>query len=180
MALKPTIYKARIELADSDRGCFETLNLTLAQHPSETRERMAARLLAYCLNSARGLAFTRGLSTAEEPDLWEHSDSGEITHWIEVGQPEEPRLRKACGRARRVSVYAFGGSADTWWKLNGESIGALPRLQVWQFDREEIAAVAALLARTVDLSVSIVGGTLYIDDGASSTTLEPARLHGEA
>ena len=98
MALKPTIYKAQIELADSDNNRYESLSLTLARHPSETLERLAARLMAYCLNASRGLEFTRGLSTADEPDIWLHSDSGEIEHWIELGQPEHLRLRKACGR----------------------------------------------------------------------------------
>ena len=111
MALKPTIYKAQVELADSDRSCYESLTLTMARHPSETLERMAARLLAFCINYSRGLEFTRGLSTVDEPALWLHSDSGEIEHWIEVGQPEEPRLRKACGRARQVSLYTFGKSS---------------------------------------------------------------------
>lgn len=176
MALKPTIYKAQVELADSDRNCFESLSLTLARHPSETQERMAARLLAYCLNSTRGLEFTRGISTADEPDVWEHSDHGDIEHWIEVGQPEAARLRKACGRARRVSVYTFGKSADTWWKLNSEAITALPRVQVWQFDWEEIQAAAALLDRTVKLNTSIVGGTIYLDNGSASAIVEPRRL----
>jgi uncharacterized protein YaeQ len=176
MALKPTIYKAQVELADSDRNCFESLSLTLARHPSETLERMAARLLAYGLNCTRGLEFTKGISTADEPDLWVHSDRGEIEHWIEVGQPEATRLRKACGRSRRVSVYAFGKSADTWWKLNSEAISALPRLQVWQFAWEEIQAGAALLERTVQLSVSVVGGIMYLDNGSTSTSLEPQLL----
>jgi len=177
VALKPTIYKAQIELADSDRGCFDTLNLTLARHPSETLERMAVRLLAYCLNTTRGLEFTRGLSTAEEPDLWQHSDSGEIEHWIEIGQPEEPRLRKACGRTKKVSVYAFGRSADTWWKLNGEAISALPRLQIWQFNWGEVESAAGLLDRNAKLTLSIVGGMLYLDNGSSSTALEPQLLY---
>ncbi|MEE4144339.1 MAG: YaeQ family protein [Halieaceae bacterium] len=177
MALKPTIYKAQIELADSDSNRYETLALTLARHPSETLERMAARLLAYCLNLARGLEFTRGLSTADEPDIWLHSDSGEIDHWIEVGQPEHARLRKACGRSRRVSLYTFGKSSDTWWKLNGEAISALPRLQAWQFSWPEIVAVAALLDRTVQLSVSIVGGMIYVDNGRDSASIEPRLLH---
>lgn len=176
MALKPTIYKARIELADSDRNCFETLSVTLAKHPSETLERLAARLLAYCLNYARGLEFTKGISTADEPDLWQHSDHGEIEHWIEVGQPEEPRLRKACGRARTVSVYAFAKSAPTWWKLNGEAISALPRLQVWQFDWDEVCSAAQLLDRTGQLTASIVGGIMYLDNGSASTSLEPVPL----
>jgi len=176
MALKPTIYKAQIELADSDRNCFETLALTLAKHPSETLERMLVRLLAYCLNCTRGLDFTKGISMADEPDLWVHSDHGDIQHWIEVGQPEAARLRKACGRARQVSVYAFAKSAPTWWKLNGESISALPHLQVWQLDWNEIQAAAALLERTVQLTVSIVGGILYLDNGTTSTSLEPELL----
>ncbi len=176
MALKPTIYKAQINLADSDRNCFDELSLTVAKHPSETLERMTVRLLAFCLNNTRGLEFTRGLSTADEPDIWEHSDSGEIAHWIELGQPEEPRLRKACGRAKRVSVYAFGKSADTWWKINGEAISALPRLQVWQFDWAAIEAASALMDRTMKLGLSVVGGTLYLDDGANSAVLEPELL----
>lgn len=176
MALKPTIYKAQVELADSDRGHFESLALTLACHPSETVERMCVRLLAYCLNADRGLAFTRGLSTADEPDLWRHADAGELAQWIEVGQPEEPRLRKACGRAEEVVVYAFGKSADTWWKLNGEAIIALPRVQVWQFQWPDIEALARLMDRTMQLSVSVVGGVIYVDNGSNSLSLEPTRL----
>lgn len=176
MALKPTIYKAQVELADSDRNHFDSLTLTLAKHPSETLERMAARLLAYCLHATRGLEFTRGLSTADEPDLWQHSDSGEVEHWIEVGQPEEPRLRKACGRARKVSVYTFGKSSDTWWKINGEAIGALPRVDVWQLAWPEIQAAADLLERTMQLNLSIVGGVIYLDNGGKSCSVEPLAL----
>jgi uncharacterized protein YaeQ len=173
MALKPTIYKAQIELADSDRNHYQSLSLTLAQHPSETLERMAARLLAYCLLEEQGLEFTRGLSTNDEPDLWQHSDSGELLQWIEVGQPEEGRLRKACGKARSVSVYAFGRSSDTWWKLNGPAISALPRLTVWQFPWEDIETIATLLGRNSKLTVSIAGGVVYLDNGNDSTSLEP-------
>ncbi|MEH6593184.1 MAG: YaeQ family protein [Halioglobus sp.] len=176
MALKPTIYKAQIALADSDRNCFEELSLTLAKHPSETLERLAVRLLAYCLNSDRGLDFTKGISTADEPDLWQHSDSGEILHWIELGQPEEPRLRKACGRAKQVTVYTFGKSADTWWKLNRDSISALPRVTVWQIAWDDAVATANMLDRTMQLNVSVVGGTLYVDNGSKSASLEPLCL----
>ncbi len=177
MALKPTIYKAQVELADSDKNHFESLALTLAQHPSETLERMGVRLLAFCLNASRGLEFTRGISTTDEPDLWARDDSGEIEHWIEVGHPDESRLRKACGRARRVSVYAFAKSTPTWWRLNGEAISALPHIQVWQFDWAEIAGLTAMLGRTMQLSVSIVGGIIYLDNGSASTSLEPVALH---
>jgi uncharacterized protein YaeQ len=176
MALKPTIFKAQIELADSDRNCFESLSLTLAKHPSETEERMMVRLLAYCLHNARGLAFTKGISTADEPDLWLHSDNGEIQQWIEVGHPEALRLRKACGRARQVSVYAFAKSTPTWWKLNGEAIAALPHLEVWQIDWIELQAAVNLCSRTMNLNVSIVGGIIYLDNGTASTSVEPVLL----
>ncbi|NND66011.1 MAG: YaeQ family protein [Halioglobus sp.] len=176
MALKPTIYKAQVELADSDRGRFESLSLTLALHPSETLERMAARLLVFCLQADEGLAFTRGLSTAEEPDLWQHSASGEVEHWIEVGQPEEPRLRKACGRAPRVSVYAFGKSGDVWWRRNADELAQLAPLGVWQLDWNDMVALAALLERTVQLSVSVVGGTAYIDREGTTVSVTPAQL----
>lgn len=177
MALKPKIYKAQIELADSDNNRYQSLALTLARHPSETLERMAARLLAYCLNASRGLEFTRGLSTADEPDIWLHSDTGEIEHWIEVGQPEHLRLRKACGRARQVSLYTFGKSSDTWWKLNGEAISTLPHLSAWQLNWAGIVAIAALLDRNIQLSVSIVGGMVYVDNGSSSASIEPQLLY---
>ncbi len=176
MALKPTIYKAQVELADSDRNRYESLSLTLARHPSETLERMAVRLLAFCLNASRGLEFTRGISTTDEPDLWARDDSGEIEHWIEVGHPDESRLRKACGRARRISVYAFAKSTPTWWRLNGEAISALPHTAVWQFDWAEIVRLAAMLDRTMQLSVSIVGDIVYVDNGGISTSVEPKAL----
>jgi uncharacterized protein YaeQ len=177
VALKPTIYKAQVALADSDRNCFDELSLTLAKHPSETLERLTVRLLVYCLNSTRGLEFTRGISNADEPDLWQQSDSGEIEHWIELGQPEEPRLRKACGRSRRVSVYAYGKSAETWWKLNVEAISSLPRLIGWTFPWDQVVACTDLLDRTAQLNVSIVGGTLYIDNGKESASVELGLLH---
>lgn len=177
MALKPTIYKVQLELADSDRNLFRTLNPVLARHPSETLERLTARLLAFCLQASDSLEFTRGLSTADEPDLWQHADSGEIEHWIEVGQPDEQRLRKACGRANQVTVYAYGRSTDTWWKLNGGQIGTLPHLRAWQLTWSQIEAAARLIERTVKLNVSIVGGVIYLDNGSDSTSVEPLLLY---
>ena len=105
-----------------------------------------------------------------------HADSGEIEQWIEIGQPEEPRLRKACGKAGEVKLYAFGKSADTWWKINGDAIAALPRIEVWQFAWEEVQALAALLDRTMQLNVSVVGGVIYVDNGQDSVSLEPRLL----
>ncbi|TXS96669.1 YaeQ family protein [Parahaliea maris] len=176
MALKPTIYKVQLQLADSDRSVYEDHNLTLARHPSETEERLAARVLSFGLFAAPGLNFTKGLSTTDEPDLWQHSDSGEIEHWVELGQPEPARLRKACGISRKVSVVAYGKSADTWWNLNREAMESLPHLQVLQLAWPEVQAAAALLTRNCSLSLSIAGGTLYLDTGNQPVTLEPLTL----
>ncbi|MFV0277525.1 MAG: YaeQ family protein [Parahaliea sp.] len=176
MALKPTIYKIQLDLADSDRDVYQQHSLTLARHPSETTERLTARVLAFGLYAAPGLVFTRGLSTAQEPDLWQHSASGEIEHWVELGQPEPARLRKASGVAARVSVLAYGKSADTWWNQNGEAIGLLPRLRVSQLPWREVQDAAGLVTRNCALALSIAGGMIYLDDGAQQVTLETHHL----
>lgn len=176
MALKPTIYKIQLTLADSDRDHYDSYPLTLARHPSETLERLTARVLAFGLHAEPGLAFTRGLSSTDEPDLWQHSDSGEITHWIEVGQPEAARLRKACGQAARVSVLAYGKSAGTWWAKQGGDIAGLPRLRVLQLPWEEVQAASTLVERNTTLSLSIAGSTLYLDNGNASAVATPQVL----
>ena len=115
MALKPTIYKFDIDLSDIDEGRYESLNLTVAQHPSETLERMMVRLMAYCLNVGEGLDFTTGLSNTEEPDLLQRSLDGIILNWIEVGEPSGERVRKASTIAKQVKVYCFNTKANVWW-----------------------------------------------------------------
>ncbi len=170
MALKPTIFKADVSLSDMDRDHYDQLALTLAQHPSETLERMMVRLLVFCLNASPALSFTRGLSTTEEPDLWQRGLDGQIQHWIEVGQPDPERIKKATNQAQRVSVYAFGKSADTWWQQNAEAISRLPRTRVYRFAWGDIQQLAAGVARTMALSVSITEQQLYIAQG--DVTLE--------
>lgn len=168
MALKPTIYKANVTLSDMDRDHYDQRLLTLAQHPSETLERMMVRLLAYCLNAAPELSFTRGLSTIEEPDLWQRSLDDQVLHWIEVGQPDPERLKKASNQARQVSVYAFGKSADTWWQQNREAVERVARTAVYQFAWDDIQQLAGMVTRTMDLSVTITEQQLYISLGEQS------------
>ena len=121
MALKSTIYKAEVSIADMDRHYYADHALTLALHPSETEERMMVRLLAFILNAHERLIFGKGISTDEEPDLWHVDYSGEIRLWVEVGLPDERRIRKACGRADAVAVYLYGALADKWWRDNEQS-----------------------------------------------------------
>jgi len=115
MALKATIYKAQLAVADMDRGHYADYALTLARHPSETDERMMLRLVAFALHAHERLAFGKGLSDPDEPDLWRHDLTGLIEDWVELGQPDERNLIKACGRARAVTVYNYGGGASQWW-----------------------------------------------------------------
>ena len=119
MALKSTVVKAELQVSDLDRHYYATHNLTVAQHPSETDERLMVRLLAFALFAEERLEFGRGLSQDDEPDLWLKELTGEIDLWIDLGQPEEARIRKACGRARRAVVVTYSGrSADIWWEKN--------------------------------------------------------------
>ena len=129
MALKATIFKATLSIADMDRHYYADHHLTLARHPSETDERMMIRLLAFALNASDRLEFTRGLSTDDEPELWQKSLSDEIELWIELGLPEESRLRKACNRAREVVLYTYGGRAvPLWWNKHQSKLARFDNL----------------------------------------------------
>lgn len=175
MALKPTIYKFDIALSDIDEGRYESLNLTVAQHPSETIERMMVRLLAYCLNFSEGLEFTTGLSNAEEPDLMQRSLDGITLNWIEVGEPSAERIRKASTLARKVKVYCFNTKANVWWSQTQkeiESCGA----SVYQFPWAQIAELASLVKRTLSLSVTITGMTAFIATDSGNVEVTWANL----
>jgi uncharacterized protein YaeQ len=171
MALKATIYKAELNVSDMDRNHYQTYNLTIAQHPSETTERMMVRLAAFALNAGEQLEFTKGLSTDDEPDLWAHSLSDEIDLWIELGQPDEKRIRKACNRAKRVIIYGYHGrAAQLWWQQIENSCRRFNNLQVVDFDAAAIEQLQQLTSRTMRLQASIQDGMLWLGD--SSQTIE--------
>ncbi len=164
MALKPTIYKLRITLSDIDRNYYDTLNLTLAQHPSETLERMMARVLSYCINAQEYLVFTKGLCAAKEPDIWARTLDDQISLWIEVGEPAVDKIRKATRISKTVKVYSFNSKSDIWWDQGRSKFNELTA-SVYQFHWESIQALAAMVKRTMDLSVTITEDTAYIDAG---------------
>ena len=161
MALKPTIYKSRIALSDVNRNYYDTLNLTIAQHPSETLERMMVRVLAYCINAREDLAFTKGISSPEEPDIWARTMDDNIALWIDVGEPAFDRIKKASHLAQQLTVYCFNTKADVWWKQNEAAFSRL-KISVFQFQWDEIKPLAALVERTMDISVTITGDSAYI------------------
>ncbi len=172
MALKATIFKAELQVADLDRGHFAEYALTLARHPSETDERMMVRLLAFALYAGQDLSFGKGISTDEEAALWEIDPAGVIRLWIEVGLPDETRVRKACHKSDRTIVLAYGPKGMTWWKQIGEGLGRFANLEVWRLTPEEGQALAGLAQRNMKLSCTIQEGTIYLE----GIELKPQRL----
>lgn len=161
MALKPTIYKLKVDLSDLDRAVYESLSLTIAQHPSETLERMMVRMLAFCFNSQNRLSFCKGLSDTEEPDLWQHSLDGKLELWIDVGEPDPERIKKSTRLAPAVKVYTFNSKANTWWELNRNELAKLSA-SIYQFQWEQIQSLAKLVDRTMEISVTISEGSAYV------------------
>ncbi|MEO8848832.1 MAG: YaeQ family protein [Casimicrobiaceae bacterium] len=173
MALKSRIVKAELAVADIDRGYYGNHALTLAQHPSETDERLMVRVLAFALHAHEMLEFGRGLSTEDEPDLWQRDLTGVIEHWIDVGLPDERDVRKACGRARRVSVLAYGGrAADLWWQVARATLDPQRALEVADVPLEASRALASLAARNLKLQVTIQEAQVLVTDGNASIALE--------
>lgn len=161
LALRPTIYKLRIELSDLNRDYYDSLNLTVAQHPSETLERMLARALAYCINAQENLSFTKGLSQTDEPELWVRTLDDSISLWIDVGEPDVERIKKATRVAREVRVYSFNSKSDVWWSQNQSSFAQL-NARVFQFSRNDMETLANWVQRTMDWSVTISGDSAYV------------------
>jgi uncharacterized protein YaeQ len=181
MALKSTIYKAELSIADIARGYYQDHLLTIAQHPSETPERAMVRVLAFALHADEQLTFGRGLSTEDEPDLWQRDLTGSIEHWIEVGLPDEREVRKACGRARAVEVLAYGGRAvDLWWSASRDRLERQERLTVREVPVEASKALGALAARNMRLQFTIQEGHVLVADGAMSLPIELRTLKGPA
>lgn len=176
MALKPTIFKAGLQVADSDRHHYQTYALTLAQHPSETLERMLVRLLCFALHASERVEFTKGLSSVDEPDVWEKSDDGVIQLWIEAGQPKPERIKKALGLARQVRIFAFGKTCDTWWQLEGKDMPDSERLKVYKLPWSILQVLAEKVTRNIDWSVSITGGEIYLDDGQQNCVISLQQL----
>jgi uncharacterized protein YaeQ len=169
MALKSTIFKAELSIADIDRGYYRDHSLTLARHPSETDERMMVRLLAFALHAGEALEFGRGLSAENEPDLWQRDLTGAIERWIEVGLPDEREVRKACGRARWVDILAYGGRAvDLWWDGARARLERQDGLTVTEVPLDASRALAQLAGRSMRLQVTIQEGHLLVVDGSSS------------
>jgi len=174
MSFKATVYKAELQISDMDRHYYATHALTLAQHPSETEQRLMARVLAFALHADERLEFGRGLSSEDEPDLWRKSLTGEIEQWIDLGQPDESRIRKACGRARQVIVIGYAGrSFAPWWEKNAAALARCANLRVIEFAAGSAEALAGLLARGMRLQCLIQDGESQLSNDSLSVAVTP-------
>jgi uncharacterized protein YaeQ len=170
MALPSTIYRVSIQLSHIDRNIYESLQTTIAQHPSETAERLVARLMAYALCFEPGLAFTKGVGAGDEPDLWAMGPDGRVLTWIEVGLPDPERLVKASRHSGRVILIACGPSLPRWVEQHLAKLAGIPNLTVIGLDQGLLNQLAARLRRTIAWSLTITEDSLYL--GIDGETLE--------
>jgi uncharacterized protein YaeQ len=174
MAPNATVYKLELQVSDMDRHYYASHNLTLAQHPSETDLRLMARLIAFALFAEERLEFGRGLSNDEDPDIWLRDYTGDIELWIDMGQPDESRIKKACGRARQAVVFGYNGNAfDIWWGKNENAMGRFKNLTVVSISTEELEAASALLQRGMRLTAMIQDGELQLMSDSENVSIRP-------
>ena len=176
MALKATVYKAELQIADMDRHYYQTHALTLARHPSETDERMMVRLLAFALYASDALVFSKGLSADDEPALWQKDLTGAIELWLDVGLPEEREVRKACGRAKQVVIIIYGRGADMWWSQNRDKLQRQKNLTVYSLPGPDTQALAALANRNMVVQCTIQEGLVWVTLETGAVPIEPLSL----
>ena len=178
MALKSTVYKAELQIADLDRNYYADHSLTLARHPSETEERLMVRILAFALYADADLTFGRGLCVDDEPDLWRRDPTGAIQLWLDVGLPDEKWVRKACNRAGHTVILSYGGRpADVWWQQNRDKLARLPELDILNLAEADSQALAGLAQRSMRLQCTVQDGQVLITDGKTSLHVEPIVLY---
>ncbi len=174
MSPKSTVVKVELQVSDMDRHYYAQHNLTMAQHPSETDIRLLVRLLAFALHADERLEFGRGLSDESEPDLWQRDYVGDILLWIDLGQPDESRIRKACARARKVVVVNYGGNAaDVWWSKNAAGLSRFENLTVLDLDPKAIDEMLAHVQRGMRLTAMIQDEEVQLMSDSLSVTLRP-------
>ena len=181
MAQKATIYKVELSVSDMDRHYYETHKLTIARHPSETDERLMVRLVAFALNAHEHLEMTKGLSTDDEPDIWQKSLSGELDVWVALGLPSEKVVRQSCGKAGKVIVYPYGGrTADVWWDKIKNSTTRFDNLQIFNLSGTDTGELAKLASRAMKLQVNIQDGEVMVSSGDRIVYVTPLKWKSAA
>jgi uncharacterized protein YaeQ len=174
MALSSTIFKVNLQISDLDRQYYNDHQLTLARHPSETDERMMVRLLAFVLHADENLAFTKGLCADDEPALWQRDLTGQIELWIDVGLPDERRVRKACNRAEHVCLYLYGGrAADLWWQRNVDKLQRFGNLKVFELAESDCENLKGLVQRSMQFQCTIQDGEVWLNCADQTLNISP-------
>jgi len=174
MALKSSIFKATLNISDMDRHYYQEHKLTIARHPSETDERMMLRIAVFALHATENLSFTKGLSTDDEPDLWQKNLSEEIEQWIELGQPDEKRMRQASGKSKRVCIYCYATkSAEVWWQKAKDKFSRFDNLDVYHISESVVAQLSKLADKNMLLQATIQDGVLWLSDNDHSVEISP-------
>lgn len=176
MALPATIYKAGIDLSDIDRSVYQTLTATVAQHPSETEERLVARLLAYALFYEEDLGFTKGLCAGDEPDIWLKGGDGRVQLWVEVGLPDSERIVKASRHSERVALLACGRALSNWEQQHLPKLATIANLTIVAIDQPFLAALVQRLERSIAWSVTITEGVCYVTSGDETVETSLRRI----
>jgi len=181
MAQNATIYKVELSVSDMDRNYYQTHKLTVAKHPSETDERLMVRIVAFALNAHENLEMTKGLSTDDEPDIWQKSLDGALEVWVALGLPSEKVMRQSCSKAGRVIVYCYGGrTADVWWgKIKGTTT-RFDNLQVINLSEQDTSALAKLASRAMRLQVNIQDGDVMVSLGDHIVNISPRKWKSAA
>ena len=182
MALKSTVFKADVQIADLDRHYYAEHKLTLARHPSENDRRMMVRLAVFCLHADESLAFSKGLCVNDEPELWQKSFAEDILLWIDLGQVDHKRVKKACSRARKVLIYTYQhNSADVWWQQNSGVYSRYKNLRVVSLAENGDTLLEDLVERSMQLQCTIQDGAVWLSNGSSGVEIQlDVRQAGEA
>jgi uncharacterized protein YaeQ len=173
MALKSTIYKADCQIADMDRGYYAPHNLTIALHPSETEERMMVRLVAFILNAHEHLQFSKGLSSEDEPDVWQKSLTDDIVLWIDVGMPDEKRIRKASNRSELALIYTYGGRNAVWWSQIENKLTRFKNIKIINLPKADTDQLTPLIKRSMQLQISLQDGQIWLSDEQHTAHITP-------
>ncbi len=169
MAISSTVNKVSLSISDLDRHYYQSHEITVAQHPSENDFRFMIRLIAFMLNAGDQLSFTKGMNSDDEPELWQKSLAGEIELWIDFGQLDEKRIRKACGRAKQVIIYTYHeGKAKVWWQQIQQKLQRFNNLSVIHINADSIDSMKN---RSMQLQCTIQDGELYLSDDKSNITI---------
>ncbi|TLU64118.1 YaeQ family protein [Thalassotalea litorea] len=172
MAQKSTIYKASMQVSDLNREIYPHFQLTVARHPSETERRFMLRLMAFAHQYHEQLELCKGISADDEPDIWIKNFSDEIELWVELGQLDEKRLKKASNRAHKAVIYCYGSASDIWWQKVQHKASQFSNLTVWQVNDEQSTALTQLLQRTMELQFTIDGSQIWVSDENSAIEVD--------